>query len=187
MSKKKAVFLDRDGTIVAYKPYLSSPEELELLPNAVEGIRLFKKNNYQIIIVTNQPGIAKGKFDEIQLTDIHKKLTSMLGNEGISIDDIYYCPHHIEGTIERYRIDCDCRKPKSGMILNAAQKHNIDLSQSIMIGDSDKDMEAGRNVGCKCILINHINKSSDSISNKSMDYVVTDLLEAARLFQIEFQ
>ena len=184
MNKKKAVFLDRDGTIVIHEPYLRSPDQLKLLPNAAEGIRLFKESGYLVIVITNQSGIARGFFDEERLTLIHKKLMSMLKDEGVEIDDIYYCPHYTEGVVEEYKLDCDCRKPKPKMLLNAAKQHNIDLTQSVMIGDSAADMLAGKNAGCKCVLIKNVcNDNSLVFRIASTDYVVRDLLEAARIFK----
>ena len=182
MEKKKAVFLDRDGTIVVHEPYLSSPEQLQLLPNAAEGIRLFKKSGYLVIVITNQSGIARGFFNEERLAVIHKKLMSMLKSEGIEIDDIYYCPHHAEGIVESYKVDCDCRKPKPKMLLNAAKEHNIDLTKSLMIGDSAVDMLAGKNAGCTCILIRNAGENAGNIPIADADYVVKDLLEAAKRF-----
>lgn len=183
MKKRKAVFLDRDGTIIVHEPYLNSPDQLKLLPNAAEGIRLFKEHGYLIIIVTNQSGIARGFFDEERLIHIHKKLMDMLEDEDAGIDDIYYCPHHKEGVIERYKVDCECRKPKSQMLLNAAKQHHIDLTQSLMIGDSQRDMQAGKNVGCTCILIKNDRMDNTDITSivRMEDYVVKDLLEAARI------
>lgn len=181
--KKKAVFLDRDGTIVVHKPFLSSPDELELLTNAAEGLRLFKKHGYMAIIVTNQSGIARGFFNEKQLALVHKRLLSMLEDEGITIDDVCYCPHHIEGVIEKYKIACECRKPKTGMFQSAAKQHRIDLSQSIMIGDSEVDMLAGKNAGCKSVLVrNGCAGDAGIVPVMNMDYVVKDLLEAAKIF-----
>jgi len=183
VNKRKAVFLDRDGTIIVHEPYLSSPDQLKLLPNAAEGIRLFREQGYLTIIVTNQSGIARGFFDEERLVLIHKKLMRMLEEAGITIDDIYYCPHHTEGVIEQYALDCDCRKPKPKMLLDAARQHRIDLTQSIMIGDSDVDVLAGKNAGCTSVLIrNNLTDSTNTTSITKMDYVVKDLLEAARLF-----
>ena len=180
MKKRKAVFLDRDGTIVAHEPYLSSPDQLRLLPNAAKGIRLFKEYGYLIIVITNQSGIARGFFDEERLVLIHQKLLGILEEEGVMIDDLYFCPHHIEGIIEHYKVDCDCRKPKPGMLLDAARKHHIDLTQSLMIGDSEADMLAGKNAGCKCVLIKDICGSDACVA--PADYIVKDLLEAASLF-----
>src|SRR3972149_239759 len=183
MNKKKAVFLARRGPMVVHEPYLSSPDQLKLLPNAAEGIRLFKESGYLVIVITNQSGIARGFFDEEHLVLIHKKLMRMLEEEGITIDDIYYCPHHTEGVVEQYALDCDCRKPKPKMLLNAAKQHHIDLTQSVMIGDSEVDMLAGKNAGCTSILIrNGCTDSTNTPSITGMDYVVKDLLEAARLF-----
>lgn len=184
MRKRKAVFLDRDGTIIIHKPYLDSPGQLELLPNTVEGIRLFKKHGYLIIIVTNQSGIARGFFDEERLILIHKKLKSMLEDAGAAVDDIYYCPHYKEGVVEQYKVDCECRKPGPQMILNAARRHHIDLTQSLMIGDSQVDMQAGKSAGCTCILIKNDcgnNTSAASVTGID-DYVVKDILEAAKIF-----
>lgn len=182
MKKRKAVFLDRDGTIVVHEHYLSSPDHLKLSPNASQGIRLFQEHGFLIIVITNQSGIARGFFDEERLMLIHTKLTGLLKDEGVIIDDWYYCPHHPEGNIERYTMDCDCRKPKPGMILDAARKHHIDLAQSLMIGDSESDMLAGKNAGCACVFIRNGCRNSASIPPTiCMDYVVKDLLEAARL------
>ena len=182
MNNKKAVFLDRDGTVVVHEPYLSSPDQLKLLPNAAEGIRLFKESGYLVIVITNQSGIARGFFDEERLTLIHKKLMRMLKDEGVEIDAIYYCPHHTEGVIEQYTLDCDCRKPKPKMLLNAAIQHNIDLTQSLMIGDSEVDMLAGKNAGCTCVLIKNACNNTSNAPIVDTDYVVKDLLEAAKIF-----
>ncbi|OQZ02926.1 MAG: D,D-heptose 1,7-bisphosphate phosphatase [Candidatus Brocadia sp. UTAMX1] len=183
MKKRKAVFLDRDGTLVVHEHYLSSPDQLKLLPNASRGIRLFQEHGYLVIVVTNQSGIARGFFDEEQLMLIHSKLKAMLKDEGVVIDDWYFCPHHREGKIDYYRVDCDCRKPKPGMILASARKHHIDLSQSLMIGDSASDMLAGKNAGCKTMLIKH-NQGDDTCitSEIGIDYCVKNLLEAAKIF-----
>ncbi len=183
MNRNKAVFLDRDGTIIVHEHYLSSPDQLKLLPNVAEGIRLFKEHGYLIIVVTNQSGVARGFFDEEHLVLIHKKLLRMLKDAGVVIDDIYYCPHHIEGIVEEYRVECDCRKPRPKMLLDAARQHRIDLTKSLMIGDSETDMQAGKNAGCTSILIR--NGCPDGTKSGSMtgtNYVVKDLLEAARLF-----
>ncbi|TVM03681.1 MAG: D,D-heptose 1,7-bisphosphate phosphatase [Candidatus Brocadia sp. WS118] len=183
MKKRKAVFLDRDGTIIVHEHYLSSPDQLKLLPNASQGIRLFQEHGYLIIVITNQSGIARGFFDEEQLMLIHMKLMGMLKAEGVIVDDWYYCPHHLEGIVERYKVDCDCRKPKPGLILDAARKHNIDLAQSLMIGDSESDMFAGKNAGCTCVFItNNSLDTTNFASIGAMDYVVKNLLEAARIF-----
>jgi len=182
MKNKKAVFLDRDGTIVAHEPYLSSPDQLKLLPYAAEGIRRFQKMGYFVFIITNQSGIARGFFDEKRLLLIHDKLLDMLQREGITINGIYYCPHHTEGVIEQYRVACDCRKPQPKMILDAAHKYHVDLSQSLMIGDSAVDIQAGKNAGCICVLVTPPHSDVPDELLKNADHVVNDLKEAAGIF-----
>lgn len=159
-NKQKAIFLDRDGTINVYKGFLTNPDDFELLPGAVEAIREINHSGYLAIVVSNQPVIARGDctFKELQI--IHDKMETLLGKEGAFVDAIYYCPHHpdkgFEGERPEYKMDCDCRKPKAGLLLQAAKEWNIDLAQSYMIGDSERDVEAGRNAGCKhSILINN--------------------------------
>lgn len=156
--KQKAIFLDRDGTINKYVGFLRKPEELELIEGAAEAIKLINKSGYLAIVVTNQPVIARGEVTFAELDEIHKKLETELGHSGAYIDALYYCPHHpykgFDGEIAELKIDCDCRKPKPGMLLKAAEIYNIDLSESFMIGDSDIDIEAGNAAGCRSIKIN---------------------------------
>lgn len=162
-NKQRAVFLDRDGTINKYVGFLRKPEELELLPGAAEAIKKINESGYLAIVVTNQPVIARGEVTVEQLDEIHNKLETLLGQEGAYLDAIYYCPHHPDkgfpGEIPELKIDCDCRKPRPGMLLKAAEDFNIDLSQSWMIGDDKRDMEAGRAAGCRTLLVpqaNHV-------------------------------
>lgn len=156
-NKQRAVFLDRDGTINKYVGFLRSPEEMELLPGAAEAIKRINESGYLAIVVTNQPVIARGEVTVEQLDEIHNKLETLLGQEGAYLDAIYYCPHHPDkgfpGEIPELKIDCDCRKPKPGMLLKAAEDFNIDLSQSWMIGDDERDMEAGKAAGCQTVLV----------------------------------
>lgn len=151
--RQKAVFLDRDGTINKYVGFLTNIDDFELLPGAAEAIRNINRSSYLAIIVTNQPVIARGEVTEEQLLEIHHKMETLLGREGAYLDDIFVCPHHPDkgfaGERPKYKIDCGCRKPKPGMLLEAAQKYNIDLSQSFMVGDSESDMEAGVSAGCR--------------------------------------
>jgi D,D-heptose 1,7-bisphosphate phosphatase len=156
--KQKAVFLDRDGTLNKYVRFLRSADEFELLPGAAEAVKMINKSGYLAIVVTNQPVIARGECSWEELQRIHDKMETELGKEGAFLDGIYVCPHHkdkgFEGERPEYKYDCDCRKPKAGLFLQAAKEFNIDLNQSIMIGDSDRDVEAGENAGCfKSILI----------------------------------
>ena len=132
--------------------FLRSADDFELLPGAAEAVKMINKSGYLAIVVTNQPVIARGECSWEELQKIHNKMETELGKEGAFLDGIYVCPHHkdkgFEGERPEYKFDCDCRKPKAGLFLQAAKDFNIDLSQSIMIGDSDRDVEAGKNAGC---------------------------------------
>ena len=156
-NKQKAIFLDRDGTINKYVGFLRKQEELELLSDAAEAIKQINKSDYLAVVVTNQPVIARGEVTWNELDEIHNKMETLLGKAGAYIDGLYFCPHHphkgYEGEIPELKIDCDCRKPKPGMLLKAAAELNIDLNQSFMIGDSDSDIQAGEAAGCKAIKI----------------------------------
>lgn len=156
-NKQKAIFLDRDGTINKYVGYLRTPEQFELLDGVGEAIRKINLSGYLAIVVTNQPVIARGEVTVDGLQEIHNKMETMLGKEGAYLDGVYYCPHHPDkgfaGEVEELKIVCECRKPKAGLLLQAAKDFNIDLSQSWMIGDSENDVLAGRNAGCKTALI----------------------------------
>ena len=138
----KAVFIDRDGTIAKDVPYCSRPEDFELLPGAVEGIRLLNEHGFKVVVVTNQSGIARGYFTEQTLARIHDKMRGDLAEYNARIDAIYYCPHHPDD-------NCDCRKPQPKMAFQAALDLGIDLKQSYVIGDSDVDVEMARRAGCK--------------------------------------
>lgn len=150
---RPAIFLDRDGTINEEVNLLNKPERLKLIDGAAEAICLINKSDYLAIIVTNQPVIARNLCTIEELEYIHASLETMLGKEHAYVNAIYYCPHHPDkGYPEErpeYKIDCECRKPKPGMLLQAAKDWNIDLSKSYMIGDSDRDLEVGNNAGCK--------------------------------------
>ena len=154
---QKAVFLDRDGTINRYMGFLSDHTKMELLDGVGEAIRRINEAGYLAIVVTNQPVIARGECTFAELEMIHNAMETQLGREGAYVDDIFICPHHPDrgfpGERPEYKIECNCRKPKPGLILAAAEKYNIDLSQSYMVGDSDRDMEAGKAAGCTCVLI----------------------------------
>ena len=152
-NKQKAIFLDRDGTINKYVGFLRNIDDFELIEGVSEAIKKINQSGYLAIVVTNQPVIARGEVTWDELHEIHKKMETLLGKDGAYIDGIYICPHHpdkgFEGERPEYKIDCDCRKPKPGLLLQAAKDFNIDLNLSIMIGDSDRDVEAGLSVGCK--------------------------------------
>ena len=159
-NKQKAIFLDRDGTINIYKGFLRHVEDFELIPGIAEAIKKINASGYLCIVVTNQPVISRGEVTVDELDTIHKKMETELGLKGAYIDGLYYCPHHphkgYEGEVPELKIECECRKPKPGMLLKAAEDFNIDLSQSYMVGDSENDIKAGMAAGCKSILVNGV-------------------------------
>ena len=154
---QRAIFLDRDGTMNRYVGFLRDLNDFELLPGVAEAIKTINLSSYLAIVVTNQPVIARGEVTAEQLDDIHNKMETLLGQSGGYIDGLYYCPHHpdkgFEGEIPELKFDCDCRKPKPGMIYQAAKDFHIDLSASWMVGDSKGDIQCGLNAGCRTILI----------------------------------
>lgn len=152
-NKQKAIFLDRDGTINRMVGFVTKPEQFELIEGAAEAIKAINKSGYLAIVVTNQPVIARGDCTFEELQTIHDKMETELGKVGAFVDAIYVCPHHtdkgFEGERPEYKCNCDCRKPKPGLLLQAAKDFNIDLSESYMIGDSHRDVEAGENAEVK--------------------------------------
>ena len=174
-NKQKAIFLDRDGTINKYVGYLRTPEQFELLDGVGEAIRKINLSGYLAIVVTNQPVIARGEVTVDGLQEIHNKMETMLGKEGAYLDGVYYCPHHPDkgfaGEVEELKIVCECRKPKAGLLLEAAKDFNIDLSQSWMIGDSENDVLAGKNAGCKTALIGETDYGQNLQVTSFLDFV----------------
>lgn len=150
--KQRAIFLDRDGTINKYVGFLRNIDDFELEDDVVDAIKLINNSGYLAIVVTNQPVIARGEVSLEELHEIHNKMETLLGLEGAYLDAIYFCPHHphkgYEGERPEYKIDCQCRKPKPGMLMNAAKDFNIDLSASWMVGDGETDVQCGKNGGC---------------------------------------
>ncbi|HTY37498.1 MAG TPA: D-glycero-beta-D-manno-heptose 1,7-bisphosphate 7-phosphatase [Bacteroidota bacterium] len=147
------LFFDRDGTLNTELDFLSRPEELQLIPNAARAIREANDFGLKVFIITNQSGIARGLFTEMDLQAIHKRLRGMLEEQGARVDAIYYCPHHPEYGQTPYKKSCSCRKPKPGMLKKAAKEFGIKLSQSFLIGDRCIDMEAGKAAGCTTALV----------------------------------
>ena len=156
-NKQKAIFLDRDGTINKYVGFLRNIDDFELLPTVAEAIKQINKSGYLAIVVTNQPVIARGEVTFVELDEIHNKMETLLGAEGAYLDGIYFCPHHpdsgFEGEVKELKFDCKCRKPKPGMLLQAAKDFNIDLARSYMIGDGEHDKGVGEAAGCKTKII----------------------------------
>jgi len=148
-----AVFFDRDGTLIHDPGYLSHPDQVELLDGAAEALKEVQLLGYKTVVVSNQSGIARGMLTEETLERIHGRLSELLAQKGASLDGIYYCPYHPDGAIAKYRRDHGWRKPKPGMLLAAAEEMDLDLAGSWMIGDSSRDIEAGRSAGCMTILV----------------------------------
>ena len=180
-NKQKAVFLDRDGTVNKYVGFLRNIDDFELIPGVSDAIRKINRAGYLVIVVTNQPVIARGEVTLEQLEEIHNKMETLLGMDGAYIDDIYVCPHHpdkgFEGEIKELKMDCDCRKPKPGLLLQAANDYSIDLKQSWMVGDDERDVEAGINAGCKTALIGNASYGQN-VSVESLDEFANKIIES---------
>ena len=176
-NKQKAIFLDRDGTINVYNGFVRSTDDFTLIPGVASAIKRFNDEGFLTIVVTNQPVIARGEATVEELNEIHNKMETLLGNEGAYLDAIYYCPHHphkgYEGEIPELKIECNCRKPKPGLLLQAAKDYNIDLSESYMICDTENDILAGINAGCQTVLV------SEEEKNFNQNLTVDNLNEAA--------
>ncbi len=177
-----AVFLDRDGTIVEEIGYVTTPDELRLLPGASSAIARFNSAGLPVFVVSNQGGIAKGLLDERELESIHLRLVALLGAEGARLDGIYFCPHHPEGSRIEYAVDCACRKPSPGLLEQAAREHGVDLEKSVTIGDSLRDLQAGRAAGTKTVLVRTGNGRGLPTSIPEADWIALDLSEAADLW-----
>ena len=174
-NKQKAIFLDRDGTLNRYVGFLRNIEEFELLPDVAEAVGRINSSGYLAVVVTNQPVIARGEVTVRELEMIHNKMETLLGKEGVYVDAIYYCPHHphrgYEGEVEELKINCECRKPKPGMLLQAAEEFNIDLSQSWMIGDGENDVKAGKAAGCMTAFLGTEDYGQDLSVQSVSDFV----------------
>jgi D-glycero-D-manno-heptose 1,7-bisphosphate phosphatase len=178
--KKRAVFIDRDGTINVEKEYLHQPEDFEFIPGAPEAIRILGEAGFLVVVVTNQSGVARGYYGEADVKRLHVYMDDLLAQEGAKVDAYYFCPHHPENGTGKYLIDCECRKPNPGMLLQAASELGIDLTASWMIGDKLADVEAGIAAGCRSALVL---TGYGSIEQKSLQpgaRLFADLLAAAR-------
>lgn len=168
-NKQKAIFLDRDGTINEYVGFLRNIDDFKLINGVSDAIKKINNAGYLAIVVTNQPVIARGEVTYDELRSIHNKMETLLGYDGAYVDAIYFCPHHphkgYDGEIPELKIECDCRKPNPGMLLQAAEDYNIDLSQSWMIGDGENDIKAGIAAGCKTGLIGNESYGQDETAN----------------------
>lgn len=181
---KIAVFIDRDGTISEEVGYVNHVSRLKLLKNTAAAIKLFNESGIFTVVATNQAGVARGYFDEPMILRVHEKMQMDLAREGARIDAIYYCPHHPSVGPEAYRVDCNCRKPKPGMILQARDEHDIDLARSYMVGDKISDVVFGKKLGLTSVMVltgyglgEYEHQRQDW--KVTPDYLAEDLLAAA--------
>ncbi len=146
---KAAVFLDRDGVINVEKDYVYTIDEFEFIEDSIEALKILQDKGYALVVVTNQSGIARGYYTEEDFLKLTEWMDWCLIDRGVTLDGIYYCPHHPEKGIGKYKVECNCRKPKAGLIFDAVKQLNIDLSRSVMVGDKLSDIECGKNAGIK--------------------------------------
>lgn len=182
---KKAVFLDKDGTVIKNVHYNADPSKVELERYAGSALLRLQQAGYTLVIVSNQAGVALGYFSEAQLAEANRAMIDLLKQEGVAIDGVYYCPHHNKGVVKEYAVTCGCRKPAAGMLLQAAGEMSIKLSRSWMVGDIADDMEAGKKAGCATILVNPAGNNEKKEMRiqfnevRDPDYVAADLDKAA--------
>ena len=177
----RAIFLDKDGTLVENMPFNVDPEKMRLMPGAVEGGRLLHRAGYLLVVISNQAGVAHGYFQEYELARVKTRLEELLAQAGVPLSGFYYCPHHPAGKVAGYGIICDCRKPAPGLIWRAVCELDIDLTGSWFIGDILDDIEAGRRAGCLTALIDNGNETEWRFSAERIPHVTaTDLAQAAR-------
>ncbi len=181
----KAIFLDRDNTIIEDPGYISDPDAVKLLPGVELAIKSLAQAGYKIVVVTNQSGVARGLITEDALEKIHAELRRQLAEHGAHLDGIYYCPFHPEGTVEEYAKESELRKPQPGMLLKAAEQLNIDLAESWMIGDGPRDIEAGQRAGCRTIRVRVPGQQQSQAAGEDedvqADFTVRNLVDAARV------
>ncbi len=191
----KAVFIDRDGVInqmVSYNGKFDSPKsasDVKLVDGVTEVISWLNKKNIPVVEITNQPGVALGKFDLQTLEDIEKKVHYLLSKKGVKIDKVYRCLHHPESVVEDLKIICNCRKPKVGMLIQASKDLEIQLTESILLGDNATDIEAGKQVGSKTILFFHPNDIPEKVNikkNSQPDFIVHSHLEVLQVLKEKF-
>ena len=180
-AKRKAIFLDKDGTLIPDVPYNVNPDLVTLQEGVIEGLQLLKEEGFIFVVISNQAGVARGYFKLNELEKVKEKLDLLLKQEGIEIAGYYFCPHHPAGDVAEYAVACNCRKPEPGMILKAAKELEIDTESSWMIGDILNDVEAGNKAVCKTILLDIGNETewSEGLFRKPT-FIAPNFLYAAR-------
>jgi len=187
MVQKRAVLIDRDGVLnqlVYYKDgHVGSPfsaKQLVVYSRAAESIKKIHKMGYKAIVISNQPGVAKKQFSYAELQRMNNRIKRALAKGGAVLDGEYYCLHHPQALIRKYRVDCDCRKPKPGLILRAAREHDLDLNKSFFVGDALTDVQAGKAAGCKTVLIGQMTDMLNRMMEKNNsvpDFMISSLIE----------
>lgn len=182
-AKHPAAFLDRDGTIVEQVELLHDPAQMIILPGAAAAIRLLNENRIKVIVTTNQPVVARGILSVSNLEYMHTLLNQRLAVQGAHVDAFYFCPHHVNADVKEFRTECECRKPKPGMLVSAAREYSLDLGRSVMIGDTTQDVLAGQNAGVKTILVGTGHGGRDPWQYEvTSDFTAADLLVAAKIW-----
>jgi D-glycero-D-manno-heptose 1,7-bisphosphate phosphatase len=153
MNPRPAVFLDRDGVLIADDHYVGSPDRVRMLPGSAEAVAALNRAGWAVVVVTNQAGVAKGYFSAADVEAVHAFVAGQLAGAGAHVDAFYYCPHHPEGTAGAYRVRCECRKPEPGMLRAAAADLGLDPARSWMVGDRESDLAAGAAAGCRTVLV----------------------------------
>jgi D,D-heptose 1,7-bisphosphate phosphatase len=178
----RAVFLDKDGTLIENVPYNIDPAYIRFTPGAVEALRLLADRGFHLFVVSNQPGVALGRFSERALSAVERHIRGELDDRGVRLEGFYYCPHHPHGALADYAVHCACRKPGSGLLTQAAREHGIELTRSWMVGDILDDIEAGRRARCRTVLIDNGNETEWDLSGERQpEALAADLLSAAQI------
>lgn len=180
--KDKAVFLDRDGTIIEDMDFLSDPAGIRFIEGAVEALEGLERSGFRLVLISNQSGVARGFFTEETVAAIHGRMSEILGEHGVVFSAVYYCPHLPDAPVEKYRLNCDCRKPKTGMIRRAVEELGVDPTRSFFVGDKASDLQAGRTAGCRTVLVltGKGGGTKEALSaDFAPDFIARDIGEAA--------
>lgn len=176
----RAIFIDKDGTLIKDNPYNVDPSKIEFYPEVWEALRLIARRGFLFIVVSNQPGVAKGNFREVELENLISSFRRTFERRGVPLAGFYYCPHHPDGVVDGYSIACQCRKPNPGLLFKAAGRFNVKLEESWMIGDILNDVEAGNRAGCRTIMLDRKYETEWLAGEwRKPDFIVGNLLEAA--------
>ena len=185
MAMKGAIFLDKDGTLLEDVPYNVNPAQMRFAPGAANGLRRLARLELPLIVISNQPGVALGLFEECHLHLVRKRLAQMFASVGAPLDGFYYCMHHPLGRVPGLACQCECRKPAPGLVYRAAAEHGISLERSWFIGDILNDVEAGRRAGCETILLNNGNETEWLPGPLRVPHHVVEDLDQASLVVFE--